>query len=115
MTDVAGPYWINYAGSEIRVCGRYGKIITRYTDEGVARAHVERLQASLPEPVVRAVSPTQDVMRLLRRCKDGIAFRAPALTGGFIALFEAGWITVAPADYGLHVTLTAAGMEVAGE
>jgi hypothetical protein len=112
--QVLGPYWINYVGSEIHVCGRSSKIIQRYpadTGEAAARAQLQSLQGDpKPAPPPR---PTKAQADVLRRAREGIQFRAPALIGVFVECSERGWIATDPTEYGLHVTLTAAGMAVA--
>jgi hypothetical protein len=116
MEPVAGPYWINYDRDEIHVCGRHGKIIARYpaaTGEVEARTHLCELIGGMPapaEPLPPKITKAQ--ADVLRRAREGIAFRAPALAGVFIECAERGWIVADPTDYGLHVTLSAEGMKV---
>lgn len=114
MEPVAGPYWINYDRNEIHVCGRHGKIIQRYradTGEAAARTHLDSLQGKpKPAPPPKLTKAQADV---LRRAREGVQFRAPALLGTFAECADLGWIVADPTEYGLHVTLTAAGMKVA--
>jgi hypothetical protein len=107
-------FWINYVGDQIHVCGPHGKIIERFpadTGEEAARARLQGLQGR-PDapPTPKLTKAQQDV---LRRAREGIQFRAPALAGVFAECAARGWIAADPTEYGLHVTLTAAGMAVA--
>jgi hypothetical protein len=65
MPTIPGPYWIRHAASgEIQVCGRYGKILSRYaaSEEKVAVADVRSL--NWPRGSARAQSPSkQDLAR----------------------------------------------------
>jgi hypothetical protein len=117
FASYGGPYWINYVGDEIHVCGRHGKIIQRYpaaTGEVDARAHLSDLIGGMPtREAPPPPEPTKAQRELLARAREGIQYRAPTLAGVFAQCAEKGWIVADPEDYGLHVTLTAEGLKVA--
>lgn len=107
-------FWINYVGDQIHVCGPHGKIIERFpadTGEDAARARLQGLQG--PPAAPPAPKLTNVEAEVLSRARNGIQYRAPALMGAFADCAARGWIVADPTDYGLHITLTAAGMAVA--
>lgn len=74
--QTVGPYWVDYNGVDIRICGRFGKGLFRYgkDQEALADAHVKRLQRAYTkrEKTIRDAAPElfEALQDLVARC-DG--------------------------------------------